>query len=283
MTAAGDDPDLWHTPYLWISVAISIGLFVLFLRHIKRAEDPVMDFHLVAHQPFLAANLYNIVFGACVFGISSFIPYYAVAHYGMSTLLSGTVLTPRAIAMSVTAMVASVWIIKTGYRKPMLIGVVLISAMLFLLGMGWTEAYVGGVRIDGFWLLAGTLVVGGLGMGISNPASNNATLDFAPDRAAAMTGVRGMFRLTGGVLSVATIVLVLTFFPDRGQGLSAIFLVLSGLVLLAVPLALMIPDAAAERYRRNREVHETAGASTAAAASVPTSVTSESSPAASAR
>jgi MFS family permease len=277
MTAAGDDPDLWHTPYLWISVAISIGLFALFLRHIKRADDPVMDFHLVAHQPFLAANLYNIVFGACVFGISSFIPFYAVSHYGMSTLLSGTVLTPRAIAMSVTAMVASVWIIKTGYRWPMLIGVILISGMLFLLGMGWTEAYVWGTRIDGFWLLAGTLVLGGLGMGISNPASNNATLDFAPDRAAAMTGVRGMFRLTGGVLSVATIVLVLTFFPDRGQGMSMIFLVLSGLVLLAVPLALMIPDMAAERYRTSRLEAALAAATPATAPS------GESSPVAGAR
>ena len=279
MTAAGDDPDLWHTPFLWIALVISVGLFVLFLRHIKRTEDPVMDYHLVAHQPFLAANLYNVVFGACVFGISSFIPYYAVTHYGMSTLLSGTVLTPRAIAMSVTAMVASVWIIKTGYRWPMLTGVLAISAMLFCLGMGWTEAYVGGVRIDGFWLLAGTLVLGGIGMGISNPASNNATLDFAPDRAAAMTGVRGMFRLTGGVLSVATIVLVLTFFPDRGQGLSVIFLVLSGAVLLAVPLALMIPDMAAERYRRGQ--HE---AALAAAAPAPVAGGSgESSPAASTR
>jgi EmrB/QacA subfamily drug resistance transporter len=253
MTAAGNDPDLWRTPYLWLAVVVSVGLLVLFMRHIRRADDPVMDFRLVAHQPFLAANLYNIVFGACVFGISSFIPTYAVTHYGMSTLMSGTVLTPRAITMAGTALIASMWIIKTGYRLPMLIGILAISGMLFLLGMGWTEAQIGAFRIDGFWLLASALVLGGFGMGISNPASNNATLDFAPDRAAAMTGVRGMFRLTGGVLSVATIVLVLTFFPDRGQGLRVIFLLLSGAVLLAVPLVLMIPDVARERWRRGQE------------------------------
>jgi EmrB/QacA subfamily drug resistance transporter len=270
MTAAGDDPDLWHTPFLWIAVIVSIGLFVLFMRHIKRADDPVMDYHLVAHQPFLAANLYNIVFGACVFGISSFIPTYAVTHYGMSTLLSGTVLTPRAIAMSGTALVSSMWIIKTGYRLPMVAGVLTISCMLLLLGLGWTEAYIGGVRIDGFWLLAGSLVVGGIGMGISNPASNNATLDLAPDRAAAMTGVRGMFRLTGGVLSVATIVLVLTFFPDKGQGLRMIFLFLSGAVLLALPLAMMVPDSAGERYRRTQHPGEAATTvAPVASASVP--------------
>ena len=253
MTAAGDDPALWHSPLLWAAIVVSVGLVVLFVRHIRRADDPVMEYRLVAHQPFLAANLYNIVFGACVFGISSFIPFYAVTHYGMSTLLSGTVLTPRAITMAVTALVASMWIIKTGYRAPMLIGVLAISGMLFLLGMGWTDAQVGSFTIDGFWLLASALVLGGFGMGISNPASNNATLDFAPDRAAAMTGVRGMFRLTGGVLSVATIVLALTFFPDRAQGLSVIFLFLSGAVLLAIPLVLMIPDVARERWRHSQQ------------------------------
>jgi MFS family permease len=275
MTAAGDDPGLWKTPYLWITVIVSLGLMVLFLRHIKRADDPVMDYHLVAHQPFLATNLYNIVFGACVFGISSFIPIYAVSHYGMSTLLSGTVLTPRAIVMSISAILASMWIIKTGYRMPMLFGILAVSAMLFLLGLGWTEAHLGGITIDGFWLLASALMVGGLGMGISNPASNNASLDLAPDRAAAMTGVRGMFRLTGGVLGVASVVLALTFFPDRGHGLSVIFMFLSGAVLLAVPLALMIPDTAAERHRRvQRE------ASLAVASATPATA-SESTPAAS--
>ena len=251
MTAAGDDPDLWHTPILWLAVLASVGCFVLFMRHIKRAADPVMDFNLVARQPFLAANLYNIVFGACVWGISSFIPFYAVRHYGMSTLLSGTVLTPRALAMSGTALISSMFIIKTGYRWPMVVGVLCVSGMLFLMGMGWTEAQIGPFSIGGFWLLAAALVLGGMGMGISNPASNNAALDLAPDRAAAMTGVRGMFRLTGGVLSVAGIVLALSFFPDRGQGLSVIFTVLSVVVLLAAPLAMMIPDTARERWRRN--------------------------------
>src|SRR4051794_6118907 len=169
----------------------------------------------------------------------------------------------------------------------MVIGVVAISAMLFLMGMGWTEAYIGSYRIDGFWLLASSLVLGGIGMGVSNPASNNATLDLAPDRAAAMTGVRGMFRLTGGVLSVATIVLILTFSPDRGQGLSMIFLFLSGAVLLAVPLALMVPDSAGERYRRTRHLGEAASPATASPATAPPATTTarpgEAPPAASTR
>src|SRR5207245_1795164 len=117
------------------------ALAVLFFRHIRRASDPVMDFHLVARQPFLAANLYNLFFGAVVFGVSAFMPSYAVARYGLSPLLSGAVLTPRAIVMIVTSILASLWLIRFGYRWPMLIGSALVTVMLLLLATGWTEVH----------------------------------------------------------------------------------------------------------------------------------------------
>jgi EmrB/QacA subfamily drug resistance transporter len=247
MSVAGEDPALWHDPRAVLAILLSLTLIVLFVRYIRRARDPVMDYQLVARQPFLAANLYNLFFGAAVFGVSSFIPTYAVSHFGMSPLLSGAVLTPRSIAIIVTSLFASLWLIRMGYRKPMLIGSALVTAMLLLLGTGWTSVQLGGVTISGFPLLASMLFIGGAGLGLANPASNNASLDLAPERAAALTGVRSMFRLTGGVLSVTGISLALTFFPDRGQGLSMIFGWLSVAMLIVVPLTLSIPDTARER------------------------------------
>ena len=185
-------------------------------------------------------------------GASSFIPTYAVYHFGMSPQFSGSVNTPRALVMIVTSIVASMWIIKTGYRLPMVIAVCLISASLAMLGLGVTGVQIGAFDFSGFWFLATILTIGGFGMGLSAPSSNNAALDMAPDRAAALTGVRGMFRLTGGILSIAGIVLALTFFPDRGQGLVVIYGCLSVAVLGAVPLALSIPDTARERWKRAR-------------------------------
>ena len=43
----------------------------------------------------------------------------------------------------------------------------------------------------------------GIGMGISTPASNNATLQLAPDHAAAVAGLRGMFRQSGAITAVS--------------------------------------------------------------------------------
>jgi hypothetical protein len=59
-----------------------------------------------------------------------------------------------------------------------------------------------------------------------------------------MTGIRSMFRLTGGALSIAAIVLALSFFPDQAAGFSTIYVVLAGVVLAASPLVFLIPDSA---------------------------------------
>ncbi|MBV9172988.1 MAG: MFS transporter [Chloroflexi bacterium] len=252
MTAAADNPDLWSNPLLWAAVGVSIVLMALFLWHIKNTDDPVMEFRLVARQPFLAANLYNLLFGAAAFGFFSFIPTYAVYRFGLSPLLSGTVLTPRAIAMIVSSILASLYVIKLGYRMPMLVGMGLVATTLVLLGTGWTAVQLGPLRLEGFWFLALVVCFSGVGMGLSNPSSSNAALDLAPDKAAVLTGIRSMFRLTGGALSISGVVLGLTFFDDKAQGLSVIFGVLSLSVLAALPLVFAIPDSARARRDRDR-------------------------------
>src|SRR4051794_11764733 len=138
MTLVGQDPELWRSPLLWCAVVASLALVVVFFRHIKHADNPVMDYNLVLRRPFLQANLYNMVFGASVFGASSFIPTYAVYRFGMSAQFSGSVNTPRNAIMVLTSIAASMWIIRTGYRIPMVIAVCLISASLALLGTGVT-------------------------------------------------------------------------------------------------------------------------------------------------
>ena len=176
----------------------SVVLLVLFLRHIRRPPNPLVHYNLVARNPFLAANLYNFFFGAAAFGFSSFMPYYAVVKFGMRHRQSGAVLTPRAIAMIVVSTVASLYVIRLGYRLPMMGGMALVLTSLLLLGQGWTEVHIGGVtlRASGCWPRSSAF--GGVGMGLAAPASSNAGLDLAPQEAAAITGLRGMFRQTGG-------------------------------------------------------------------------------------
>ena len=247
LTVAGNDPTLWRSLPVLGGVLGSVALFAGFVWYIRNAEDPLMEYRFMARPPFLAVNLYNFFFGAAVFGFSSFLPTYAVLVFGMDAYLSGAVLTPRAIVMIVISVLASLFIIKLGYRVPMLVGMALVALMLLLLGPGWTQVQIGPWTFGGFWFLASILVISGAGNGLSTPSSSNAALDLAPEKAAALTGIRSMFRLTGGVISISGVVAAMTFFPDQARGLATIFALLALPVFLAAPLALLIPDTANQR------------------------------------
>ncbi|GAC1318292.1 MAG: hypothetical protein NVSMB2_12950 [Chloroflexota bacterium] len=243
MTLIADDPRQAHNPLIWVMFAVGIVLAVTFVRHTRITPDPVMEYRLLARSPFLAANIYNFFFGAVTMGFYSFIPYYAVVKYGLSAFESAAVLTPRAVVVMVVSTLASLYIRRLGYRWPMLLGMVFVGVTFLLMAQGWSSVQVGPLTLSGFWLLAAIIAIGGLGMGLANPASSNAAIDFAPEKAASITGIRGTFRLAGGTMSISCIVLALSFFSDQAAGLDTIFVVFTAILLLTVPLVLMIPEA----------------------------------------
>jgi MFS family permease len=265
MTAVGTDPTRLASLWLWMLFGASVVLAVAFVRYVRTAPEPFVRYDLLARNPFLAVNLYNFFYGAAALGFSAFVPYYAVVQYGMSPFESGAVLTPRSIASIVVATLASLYVIRLGYRLPMIGGVLIRSLGLFLLAQGWTMLEIGPVTLSGFWLVAVVIAVSGVGIGLSAPASSNAGLDLAPREAAALTGLRGMFRQTGGAVGTASVVLALSFFPDKAHGLSVIFVALAGVMLLTIPLAFLIPDTAHEEHQaRRRQLQAEQRASSAA-------------------
>ncbi|MCR4393683.1 MAG: MFS transporter, partial [Dehalococcoidales bacterium] len=241
----------------WSLLGTGLVVLLVFIFHENRVRQPMIELTLLKWRPFLAANIYNFVFGGVVFGCFSFIPYYATTAYGMTAGESGIILTPRAAAMIIVSALTSIFIIRFRYRLPMIIGIVTISAGLFLLSRGFHGVNLFGLRINDLVLLALLVSLGGIGMGIANPAANNAALDLIPEKAAAVAGLRGMFRATGGVFGTAVIVLILSHFPDKGYGMQKIFLYFSLILLVLIPLVFMIPDTA--RIRRDNSAKLTSG------------------------
>jgi EmrB/QacA subfamily drug resistance transporter len=244
MTVIADAPTQTGNPLVWALFVLSVGLAVAFVYHVRHTPAPMMEFRLLARSPFLAANLYNFFFGAVTMGFYSFIPFYAVLKFGLTPYESGAVLTPRALVVVLTSLVASLLIKRIGYRVPMLLGMLFVGVTFVLMAQGWANVRVGGVGLSGFWLLALLLSIGGVGMGLASPASSNVSIDLAPDKAASITGIRGMFRLAGGTISISCVVLTLSFFSDQARGLDTAFLVFAGILLLTGPLVLMLPEAA---------------------------------------
>lgn len=253
MTIWGNEPSAMADPTIWTFFALAAIMFVLFLRHEARTEAPVMDLKLFAWRPFLAANIYNLFYGSCIFGLFSFIPYYGTVVYGMGPSESGLILTPRSIGMAVMSAVSSFFLIRFGYRRPIIIGTIMMAAGLLMMGFGFRDANLLGLTIPDMGLVGSFVLVIGLGGGLIGPSSNNAALELMPGKVAAVTGMRAMFRQMGGVFGAATVVLTLSHFEDKGAGAQIVFFAMGVLLLTVIPVVFLIPDFARERHLAEME------------------------------
>jgi MFS family permease len=98
----------------------------------------------------------------------------------------------------------------------------------------------GGVRP--YTWLAIVAGVTGLGTGVSLPASNNASLQLAPQKAASISGLRGMFRQAGGITGVSIASSLVARSSNPGLTLASMFVALAIILALMVPLTFLVPE-----------------------------------------
>ena len=86
--------------------------------------------------------------------------------------------------------------------------------------------------------------VTGCGMGLSVPASNNASLQLAPDQVGAIAGLRGMFRQSGAITAVSLTTAIIARSHDPGLMQARVFVVFAALLVALPPVVWwMVPGA----------------------------------------
>lgn len=241
-------------------VLLSGGFAALFARHERGESNPILDPTLLRSRPFLAANLYNMMLGAGIFGIVSFIPLYATSVHHLSTLLSGMILTPRSIGVIASSTITSFLLGRWGYRGPMLWGLSVMAGATLLLGDdGFRLWRLLGLRWGVPEMLSVVILLTGVGLGIALPASNNACIELMPAKVATITGLRGMFRYVGGAVGISVTTLFLHVSASPAAGFRLTFLV-SGLLFLAtLPLVFLMPAGRPTRAASLRACEPAAG------------------------
>ncbi|HYL82092.1 MAG TPA: MFS transporter, partial [Candidatus Acidoferrum sp.] len=171
-----------------ILLVVSASFVAFFVRQEKHASNPILDLTLLKSTPFLAANLYNMMIGAGIFGVVSFIPLYATSVHGLSTLVSGMILTPRSVGVIISSTVTRFLLNRWGYRWPMVWGVSIMAPTTFLLGDNqfWILRVLG-VHMGVAEALAILIMLTGIGLGVALPASNNACIELMPTKVATIT------------------------------------------------------------------------------------------------
>jgi MFS family permease len=138
--------------------------------------------------------------------------------------------------MIAVAGVAAMALRRTGYRWPMIVGFIVLAGGLLMMAARAPISPYG-------WLAVGAGLTG-FGMGLSVPASNNASLQLAPDQVAAIAGLRGMFRQSGAItaVSVTTAVIARSTAAQAGVMQAHVFLVFAGILVLLLPLVRFVPE-----------------------------------------
>jgi EmrB/QacA subfamily drug resistance transporter len=219
----------------------SILFFLLFYRREKTVEDPFMDIVLLRSRPFLSANVLNMIVGAGVLGVFAFVPLYATSVHGLSTLMSGMILTPRSFGTILASATVSFFLRRWGYRWPIVAGLGLIGVSTILLGEGFHLPGLASNRFGVAETLSFLILFTGIGMGMLFPAVNNACIELMPQKVGTIVGLRGMFRTVGGALGISLITLVLHLSTSVASGFRVTFIFFGCALLVSIPLAFLVP------------------------------------------
>lgn len=215
--------------------AVAVVTAVLFVRHTRRAAAPFIPIRLLRGRGFGVMNGINLLYGGAALGFGALVPVYAHDRFRLPTLEAGTLLTARAVGTICVTSLAVLALRRVGVRLPMTVGFSIMA--VGLVGMAlyphWLSPYV--------WLSITTGVTG-VGMGMSVPASNNATLQLAPEQVAAIAGLRGMFRQSGAIIGVSVTTAVLARSHDPGLAQAHVFLAFAVVLGCVLPLIRLVPD-----------------------------------------
>ena len=132
------------TEYPWASGQI-IGLAVLavaaaaaFCMVELRVAEPILPLHVFRNRNFSLTMALTFLTGLAMFGALTFLPLYQQTVQGASPTLSGLMLTPMMLGVTVTSIVAGQVTTRTGRYKifPILGGAIMGAGMYLLTGLG---------------------------------------------------------------------------------------------------------------------------------------------------
>ena len=230
---AGHGPlDAWFL----VPEAVAVGFGVLFVRHARRAPAPFIPLRLLHGRGFGVMNVINLLYGGAALGIGTLVPLYAQERYGLPTLSASVLLTARAVGTICVASLAVMAMRRTGYRLPMIVGFVIIATGLLMLAVRppW--------GLSPYAWLSVSAGFTGVGMGLSMPASNNATLQLARDQVAAIAGLRGMFRQSGAIISISISTAILARSAEPGLATRDILVAFAALLVVVLPFTFLVPE-----------------------------------------
>jgi Major Facilitator Superfamily len=205
LTRGNDDG--WSSTLILSMLASAAMLIVAFVIVELRQLRPMFDLSLFRKPAFTGVCIATFGIGAGMFALLPYITLYLQNELGLSPLQGGLRMLPLTVMAFVVPLVSRPVTERVPVGMALSLGLVTCAAGIWLFD---------GLTISSTWtaLLPGMLV-GGLGIGLANPAIAKAALGMvAPQRSGMASGISNTFRLGGVATGVAALGAV---FQDRLQ------------------------------------------------------------------
>jgi EmrB/QacA subfamily drug resistance transporter len=177
-------------------VAAAVLLFITLWFVERRAADPVLPLGLYRDRLFATATLHGLLSGWAMFGSLSYVPLFIQLVMGASATEAGTTITPMMLGWVAASVIGGRLLLRTGYRRLALTGMVMLTLGAFLVSQSGSDASRYEVMVY--------LTMMGIGMGLSVPSFLIAVQSSVPKRSlGTATSTLQFSRSIGGTLGVS--------------------------------------------------------------------------------
>src|SRR3954452_14457675 len=195
--------DGWTDPMTIAGIAVGVVLLPLFVLIERGQRAPMLDLSIFNNRLFSAATAGAFINGLSRMALMFLFVFYFQGVKGDDPILAGVKLAPMAIGMLIASPLAGIWADRRGSRTLAALGMV-VSAVA-LAGMTMLDVHTNYIWST-IWLFAI-----GVGSGMFNSPNTAAMMGTVPpQRRGIAAGARMMLQNTGGVLSIAFVLAVVT-------------------------------------------------------------------------
>ncbi len=148
----------WGEPQTVVPIVVGVLLFPVFVVIERRAKNPMIQFRLLRHENFLAANISQFLAGMVELGLGFLTPFFLLLVVGVSPATAGIALIPATIPIILAGPLAGRAFDRFGGRWPLVAGFLVLAASGVVLAVSVTQE-------SALALIPG-LLLQGLGLGI---------------------------------------------------------------------------------------------------------------------
>jgi predicted MFS family arabinose efflux permease len=177
----------------------SAVLLMIVFGFVERAQRrPMLDLALFRNRSFVGVSVATFCIGAGMFALLPFLTLYLQNYLGLSPLQGGIRLLPMTVLSFLVPLASRRVVERTAPGRVLGAGLLLCAGGLALLQL---------ISPGSTWLdLVPGLVVGGLGIGLANPAIARIALGVVPrERSGMASGISNTFRTGGLAVGIAAL------------------------------------------------------------------------------